>query len=77
LALPTPKKHSISIARARRNQQRLPSSLLIENVPATNTIASSRQPGAATFPIKASDYPDIWTLETALPSGEQFALSHS
>ena len=59
-----PKRHSISIGRARRNRQRLPSSLLIENVPAISTTASSRHSYAATFPIKANDFSAKWIVGT-------------
>jgi hypothetical protein len=54
-----PKWHSIPIYkdRAHRNRQRLPSSLLIENVSAINTTASSRRFCAVTFPMKANDEP--------------------
>ena len=50
-----PKWHSNPIGD--RVRQRLPSSLLIENVSAVSFMASPRQSHAETFPIKASDKP--------------------
>jgi hypothetical protein len=49
------KKLSFSIDRARRNHQRLPSSLLIEDVPAVCATAPHPHLFAATSPIKAYD----------------------
>ncbi len=43
-------------SRVRRKRQRLPSSLLIENVSAVSFTASPQHFRAETFPIKASDY---------------------
>ena len=57
LSLPSTKaafnSHS---SRVRRKRQRLPSSLLIENVSAVSFTASPQHFRAETFPIKASDY---------------------
>ncbi|MGO9439275.1 MAG: hypothetical protein ACLPXM_01910, partial [Terriglobales bacterium] len=47
-------------SRVRRKRQRLPSSLLIENVSAVSFMASPRHSHAETFPIKASDDTAKW-----------------
>jgi hypothetical protein len=61
LSLPSTKaafnSHS---SRVRRKRQRLPSSLLIENVSAVSFTASPQHFRAETFPIKASDNAAKW-----------------
>jgi hypothetical protein len=52
-------------SRVRRKRQRLPSSLLIENVSAVSFTASPQHFHAETFPIKASDYTFKWNVRAA------------
>jgi hypothetical protein len=53
-------QRSFSIDRPRRNHQRLPSSLLIEDVSAICATASHSHLCAATSPIKANDFSSMW-----------------
>jgi hypothetical protein len=60
-----PKWLSISIDRVRRKRQRLPSSLLIENV--AHQSYGFVPASAATFPIKANDKASMWMAEAGEP----------
>ena len=60
LGIAVPECPSIAIDRVRRNHQRLPSCLLIENAPAKARSCTPRFCAGA-FPIKANDHPaTIW-----------------
>jgi hypothetical protein len=60
--IPASNLHPIPIHRVRRNRQRLPSSLLIENASAP-TSSSTLLSCAEAFPIKASDKPSTWVCK--------------